>query len=281
MSIAGSPCKAIYRGKKTGCMAIQIFTRNRLKWHGKDLTTEETDDFIKARDETNIIPAAIHASYLINLASPLKKKREKSLTLLLREIEWAKQLNIPHLVLHPGFHMGTGEEMGLIRITEMLNKALELSGGYKVNILLETTSGQGTGIGYRFEHLAGIMEGTKATKRVGVCFDTCHAFAAGYDFRQKEEYGQIIGEFDKIIGIERLKLFHLNDSKTGIGSRLDRHEHPGKGCIGLEPFSFFLNDPRFKDHAFLLETPKGLDENGRDMDMVNLELLENIIEREI
>ncbi len=280
MSIAGHPYRALLRGKEAGCRVIQIFTRNRLKWAAKSLTRSEADYFYRAREETAVIPVAIHGSYLMNLASPQSDVREKSLSLLMKEMDWAEMLQIPYLVLHPGSHMGDGEERGLERVAAILNRAIEDSSGYRVKILLETTAGQGTGLGYRFEHLADILKSTGFSKRLGVCFDTCHVFAAGYDFRTREAYGQIMENFDNIIGLDRLKLFHVNDSKTGPGSRVDRHDHPGKGLIGLEPFSFFLNDLLFSGHPFLLETPKGKDENGIDLDRVNLKRLEGIIGKE-
>ena len=277
MSIAGHPHKAILRGRETGCRVIQIFTRNRLRWSAKRLSPKEIESFHRIRFETSVIPIAIHGSYLINPASPHHDSRMKSLLLLLDELEWAEMLDIPFLVIHPGAHKGEGEKKGLEMIAETINRAHERTEGYQVKILLETTAGQGTSLGYRFAHLAEIMNLTKSRERMGVCFDTCHAFAAGYDFRTKEAYRQVINKFDKVIGIEKLELFHVNDSKNTPGSRLDRHDHPGKGHIGLKPFVFFLNDPMFADHPFVLETPKGTDENGVDRDIANLRLLESLI----
>ncbi|MFC1819889.1 deoxyribonuclease IV [Thermodesulfobacteriota bacterium] len=277
MSIAGHPYKALIRGGETGCKVIQIFTRNRLKWSACGLSESEIEAFNRARTETSVIPIAIHGSYLINLASPRSDARERSLLLLLNEIEWAEQLDIPYLVIHPGSHMGIGEKKGLEWVAKMINRALDRSEGSSVKILLETTAGQGTSLGYRFEHLAEIIGLTESSERVGVCFDTCHVFASGYDFRNKEAYRQIIIKFGNVIGIDRLALYHINDSKNGPGSKIDRHDHPGNGLIGLKPFSFFLNDPIFSEHPFLLETPKGKYEKGVDRDIVNLKLLEGII----
>ncbi|MFC1869344.1 deoxyribonuclease IV [Thermodesulfobacteriota bacterium] len=277
MSIAGNPHKALMRGEDAGCQVIQIFTRNRLKWSAKGLSESEIDAFQRARTKTSIIPIAIHASYLINLASPRSDRKERTLLLFINEIEWAEQLDIPFLVIHPGSHMGDGEKKGFERIAEMINVALDRTSGYNVKILVETTAGQGTNLGYRFEHLAEIMELAGFSDRLGVCFDTCHTFAAGYDFRNKEAYRQVIQEFDNLIGVDRLRLFHINDSKNGPGSRVDRHDNLGEGLIGLKSFSFFLNDPLFAEHFFLLETPKGTDAKGINRDVVNLELLRSIM----
>ena len=279
MSIAGNPSMALKRGGAIGCRVIQIFTRNRLTWSGKELSSGEIEAFNRIRMETSIIPIAIHGSYLINLASPVAKVRSKSLLLLIHEMGWSRQLNIPYLVVHPGFHMGAGEDRGIKTVAGTIARALERTEGYEVIILLETTAGQGTTLGYRFEHLAEIIHLTGFRNRLGICLDTCHVFAAGYDFRTKEAYGQIIEEFDNVIGIDRLKLFHINDSKGEPGSLIDRHDHPGKGLIGLEPFSFFLNDPLFSEHAFLLETPKGKDAEGMDRDLANIRILEKLIKR--
>lgn len=277
MSIAGNPHKALLRGEDAGCQVIQIFTRNRLRWSAKGLSESEIDVFQKTRKKTSIIPIAIHASYLINLATTRSDGKERSFLLFINEIEWAEQLDIPFLVIHPGSHMGDGEKKGLERVAEMINAVLERTSGYNVKILLETTAGQGTNLGYRFEHLAKIMESAGFSERIGVCFDTCHTFAAGYDFRNKEAYRQVIQGFDNLIGIDRLRLFHINDSKNGPGSRVDRHDNIGEGLIGLKSFSFFLNDPLFTNHSFLLETPKGRDAKGIDRDVVNLKLLRSIM----
>jgi len=279
MSIAGHPHKALLRGRETGCQVIQIFTRHRMKWSARKLSKREIDDFYRIRKETSITPMAIHNSYLINLASPNPDARRRSLSLLMDEMEWAELLQIPYVVMHPGSHMGDGEKVGLERVAEAINMIHDRTEDYRVKILLETTAGQGTNLGYRFEHLAEILEQTESRERLGVCFDTCHVFAAGYDFRTEEAYRQLLRAFDKIIGLELLKLFHINDSKTRLGSKIDRHDHPGDGFIGLQPFSFFLNDPMFTDLSFLIETPKGINENGIDRDIVNLNLFKSLIRK--
>lgn len=277
MSIAGGLDKALLRGSEVGCQVIQVFTRYRVRWSAKKLSEKEIEAFHKTRKKTGIIPVSIHNSYLINLASPRPHVRKRSLSALLNEMMWAERLKIPYLVMHPGAHLGEGEKRGLKRISEAINRVHNRTRDYKVKILLETTAGQGTNLGYRFEHLAEIFEMTECRERLGVCLDTCHVFAAGYDLRTPETFNQLLKKFDGIIGLDRLKLFHINDSKNELGSRLDRHEHPGKGHIGLQGFSFFLNEPKFETLPFLLETPKGRDENGVDLDVLNLNFLKSLI----
>ncbi len=279
MSIAGGLYRAPLKGREAGCQAIQIFTRNRNRWKSKKLSTKEIDLFHKACEETSIRVVAAHSSYLINLASTRSHVFEKSVHALLQELERVERLEIPYLVMHPGAHVGGGEMKGLKRIAGALNGVLERTSDYRVKILLETTAGQGTSLGYRLEHLAEILEMTESQERLGVCIDTCHAFAAGYDFRTAKAYRQFLQEFDRILGLDRLRLFHINDSKNGFGSRVDRHEHPGAGFIGLKAFSFFLNDPKLAHLPFLIETPKGKNKEGLDWDMVNLNLLRSLIKK--
>lgn len=279
MSIAGGLYRALLRGREAGCEVIQIFTRNRNRWNSKKLSAKEIDLFHKACDETSVLAVAAHNSYLINLASARPHVLGKSFRALLQELERAELLGIPYLVMHPGAHVGDGEKKGLTRIADALNRVFERTSGYHVKILLEMTAGQGTSLGHRLEHLAEIMEMTESQERLGVCMDTCHAFAAGYDFRTTKAYRQFFGEFDRILGLDRLRLFHLNDSKNGLGARVDRHEHPGAGLIGLKAFSFFLNDPKLAHLPFLIETPKGKSKDGLDWDVVNLNLLRSLIKK--
>jgi deoxyribonuclease-4 len=278
MSISGGLHKALERGEKTGCQVIQIFTKNRNRWKCKALSKKEIDLFDEVREKASVTPVAVHNSYLINLASPRPNVAKESLHALLDELRRAELLRIPYLVMHPGAHLGEGESKGLLRIVEGINRVHDRTEGYNVKILLETTAGQGTNLGYCFDHLAEIIERTESKNRLGVCFDTCHAFAAGYDFRNPTSYQELFRKFDDIIGLNRLMLFHLNDSKKGLGSRVDRHEHPGIGKIGLQAFSLLLNDDKFSHHPFLLETPKGKDENGVDLDIINLNLLRELKE---
>lgn len=279
MSIAGGLDRALVRGQEAGCDVVQIFTQNRAQWKSKKLSTYEVETFGKTREKVLIDPVATHNSYLINLASPRPDVFQKSFHAFLNELERAELLNIPYVVMHPGAHLGDGEKKGLRRIGNAIGRLFARTGDYRVKILLETTAGQGTSLGYRFEHLTEIMEKTGPHgphDRIGVCFDTCHAFAAGYDFRTEKSYEALLREFDRIVGLDRLKLFHVNDSKKELGSRVDRHEHPGKGCIGLEAFSFFLGDPIFVGHPFLIETPKGKDNRGMDLDVLNLNALRKL-----
>ncbi len=279
MSIAGGLYRAPLRAREIGCQAIQIFSRNRNRWKSKKLSLREIDLFHKACEETDIKAVAVHNSYLINLASTRAHVFEKSFLALLQELERAELLGVPYLVIHPGAHVGGGEEQGLRQIAGALNRVFEQRRDDRVKILLETTAGQGTSLGYRLEHLAQVTEMTEHRDRLGVCLDTCHVFAAGYDFRTAKTYRKFLREFDRIVGLDRLGLFHINDSKNGLGSRIDRHEHPGAGFIGLKGFSFFLNDPRFAQLPFLLETPKGKNEEGLDWDRVNLNLLRSLIKK--
>ncbi|MBW1782714.1 MAG: deoxyribonuclease IV, partial [Deltaproteobacteria bacterium] len=248
------------------------------QWISKELSLKEIDAFHEAREITSVKPVAVHDSYLINLASPLQENRKRSSEALLDELMRADRLNIPYVVMHPGAHRGDGEKRGIGRISEALNRILDHTSHLRVKILLETTAGQGTSIGYRFEQLAEILERTDFQERLGVCLDTCHVFAAGYDFGDKDTYEKLIRDFDTSIGLSRLKLFHVNDSKKGSGSRIDRHEHIGQGLIGEAAFSFFLNSPLFKEIPFLLETPKGTDEFGTDLDLINLGILRHLME---
>jgi deoxyribonuclease-4 len=279
MSVAGGLHKALMRGEKVGCQAIQIFTKNNNRWESKGLSKEEIVAFDQRRKETTVSPVAVHDSYLINLASPRSDVEQKSFHALLDEFERAERLSIPFLVIHPGAHLGEGESRGLSRIAEGINRIHEHTVGYNVKILLETTAGQGTNLGYRFEHLSEIIDKTVSKDRLGVCLDTCHVFAAGYDFRSLKTYRALFRTFDEIIGIKRLMLFHVNDSKKRLGSRVDRHEHIGAGTIGLQAFSRLLKDERFTNLPFLLETPKGKDKYGVDLDKVNLNLLRRLREK--
>ncbi len=220
---------------------------------------------------TGISPVVAHDSYLINLCSPDDTLLEKSRQAFLIEMTRCEKLKIPYLVTHPGGHMGQGEEEGLKKIAESLNWLHEKSPNFKVKVALESTAGQGTGLGYRFEQLARMIELCSQPERVMVCLDTCHIFAAGYDITTQESYNKTFSEFDRIIGLKRLAAIHLNDSKKGLGSRVDRHEHIGKGTIGEKPFGFIMKDKRLDKIPKLLETPK---EN--EMDSVNLGILRKL-----
>ena len=234
MSVAGGVDKAVLRGKKVGCDVIQLFTKNNNRWKSKPITEEGIEAFKKNVSETGILPFASHDAYLINLAAPDPEIYRKSLESFLDEMDRAELLGIPGLVFHPGSHVGSGEKEGIKKIAESLRRLLDERPDYKVKLLLETTAGQGSSIGYRFEHLAEIMEKVNEPERLGVCFDTCHVFAAGYDISNKKGYDKTFKDFEDIVGLQYIEGFHLNDSKKGLGSRVDRHEHIGKGELGTK-----------------------------------------------
>lgn len=274
MSIAGGVHLAIGRGFALGCTAIQIFTKNATQWRTEPLAAQEIAEF-KAERRTAGLMVVAHDAYLINLGSPDKALFERSVTAFRHEMDRAEELDIPYLVMHPGAHTGSGEHAGLTSISRGLNRLLKEVPGYRVVIVLENTAGQGTALGHSFEQVAWILQESVAPERMGVCLDTCHAFAAGYDLRDRSGYTNSLEEFDRIIGLNRLKVLHLNDSKKGLGSRVDRHEHPGRGMLGLECFRLIMNDRRFSNVPKLIETPKELD--GVDMDAVNLNLLRGLV----
>lgn len=275
MSIAGGPANALRRGRSIGCDAIQMFTRNANQWRARAFTEAEIADFHRTHAETGIDPVVAHGSYLINLGTLDDVLWKKSLDALLDELERCRLLGIPDYVLHPGAHMDAGEEAGLARVLQALDMACESTADSNVWIDLEITAGQGTGLGHRFEHLAWLMERAAAPERLGVCFDTAHALAAGYEFRQPESYRAMWQEFDQIIGLDQLRVIHLNDSKKDLGSRVDRHEQIGEGCVGIEAFRLLVNDPALRRVPMLLETPKG-DEMLEDI--VNLSVLRSLVE---
>ena len=257
-SVAGGLYKALERMDIIGGEALQIFTRNQRQWSGAPLTEEEIISFHKAMSKYDYPFIASHASYLINLGTWKNELASQSVKTLAEELNRCSLLGISWVVVHPGSHGGKGVKEGLKRVVTNLDKAFHIAGeDNNVGILLETVAGQGTSIGGSFEEIAQIIDSSVFSHRLGVCFDTCHIFAAGYDFRDKDSYEITFKKFNEIIGLERIKLFHLNDSKKELGSRVDRHEHIGKGKIGLQGFANLLNDPRFKHHPMILETPKG------------------------
>jgi len=236
------------------------------------LTKLDRSQFREAQKTAGIGPVLAHDSYLINLASPDDRIYKKSLNAFIVEIERAEYLGIPYLVLHPGSHKGSGDKMGIVRVARALDRAMDKVGP-NVTVLLENTSGQGHCLGHRFEHLADILEKVDDHERFGVCLDTCHLFAAGYDIRTERGYKETLREFDRLIGIEAIKAFHVNDSKKGLGSRVDRHCHIGSGFIGLEAFRCLVNDRRFKNIPKILETPKGPDLREDRMNLATLKSL--------
>lgn len=275
MSISGGVSKSFARGESVGIEAMQIFAKNERQWTAKPIPAEEAAAFRAEQERTGIHPVVVHDSYLINLAAPADELREKSIAAFADELERCAQLNIPYLVTHPGAHTGIGEEAGLARVADAINRLLAEGVGGPTMILLETTAGQGTALGYRFEHLARLFELIPHHDRLGVCVDTCHIFAAGYDIRDEASYQATFAELDRLVGLERVKCFHLNDSQKDVGSRVDRHAHIGQGCIGVEAFRMLVNDPRFADLPMIIETPK-----GEDMaeDRMNLALLRSLVQ---
>jgi deoxyribonuclease IV len=259
MSIAEGFFNSLYFGKEVGCTTIQIFTKSANQWKAKELTDEDVDKFKLAQKETGISPVVGHDSYLINAGTSDKELLQKSRETLLLELTRAEKLGLPYLVMHPGSN--PDEKIGIKRIAESLSWVHSKSKNFKVKICLEATAGQGSSIGYKFEQIAQIIDSAEESQRIGVCYDTAHTFAAGYDIRNKKVYEATFKLFDKVIGLNRLKAFHINDSKKDFGTRVDRHEHIGKGFIGLEAFRLILNDKRFEKIPKILETPK---EDGWD-----------------
>ncbi|MBT8347658.1 MAG: deoxyribonuclease IV [Desulfofustis sp.] len=249
---------AFDRIAQVGGESLQIFTRNQRQWNPKPLNEAEIDLFRAAKQKHNDMIVASHGSYLINLASGKVELRHKSILSFVGELQRCHDLGIPYIVIHPGTHGGDGVEAGLIQFVNALDEAIERAESQSM-VLLETTAGQGTSLGSRFEELAWIRENSRCAKKIGFCLDTCHIFAAGYDIRSEESYNQTFNDFDRLIGLQHLHFFHLNDSKKELGSRVDRHEHIGQGCIGLQGFRNLLNDARFAAHPMTLETPKGED----------------------
>jgi len=276
MSIAGGVFNAPLRGKSIGCDTIQIFVKNANRWVGKEITDEEVEKFRQAKKETGIALIFAHNSYLINLASPDDALYEKSIAAMLDELERSERLKLSFIVMHPGAHVGSGEEAGLKRIAAAINTLFKKTKGYKVKIALETTAGQKSNLGHKFEHLAAVIKAVNDKKRIRVCYDTCHTFAAGYDLRTKKAYEATFAEFDKVIGLKRICAFHLNDSVKELGSRIDRHAHIGQGHIGLSGFRLLLNAERFADVPMVLETPKGPD---MAEDIANLKVLRGLIRK--
>jgi deoxyribonuclease-4 len=276
MSIAGGYHLAAETAGRFACQTVQLFTKNNNQWAGKILRDEDIRLFKDALRTHQLTKPTAHDSYLINLGSPDDVLRQKSLDAFTIEMERAEALGIDYVVMHPGTATDGDETAGLSRIANALSEALRRCRGYNVMPLLETTAGQGRTLGYRFEHLARIREAVKAPERIGVCLDTCHVFAAGYPLAPVANYRATFQEFDEVVGLTNLKAFHLNDSKKPFGSRVDRHEHVGKGCLGLEPFRLLVNDPRFRDHPMFLETPKE-GANDEEMDPVNLGVLRDLV----
>jgi deoxyribonuclease-4 len=259
MSIGGGVHTAIERACSIGCTAMQIFVKNNMQWFARPLTRPEIGAFLKHSQRRELLSVFAHANYLINLAATNPQFHANSLRALAEELIRADQLKLPFLVLHPGAHLGAGEEAGLERIIESIDRVLSGIPKIKTRIALETTAGQGSCLGSKFEHLAYIISRVREPQRLCICLDTAHIFAAGYDIGSEEGIRKTFREFDRVVGRDRLAAIHVNDSKTVRGSRVDRHEHLGKGKIGLEAFRFIMRDRRFRKIPKVLETPKGKD----------------------
>jgi len=274
-SIAGGLHRAFYTARDYGCSAMQIFTKNASTWKEKQVRADEIERFDQARTETGIRHVAAHTSYLINIASPDPEKHKLSCAALAHELLRSASLGIDTVVLHPGAHMGSGEKKGLRKISESILAIFEKTDRIRCRLLLETTAGQGTGLGHTFEQLGAIINQVNDSRRLGVCLDTSHIFAAGYDIRNDAAYRQTMAAFDRIIGLKHLYLMHLNDSKKEFGTRVDRHENIGQGHIGPGAFACIMNDDRLNQVPKIIETPKIV--GGKDWDRVNLERLRGLV----
>jgi deoxyribonuclease-4 len=270
-STEGGVATAPEIGSKIGCTAIQLFTTSNRQWKQRRLTAADVDAFQKKMKSGPIKVAFAHAMYLINLAAPDSEVFRHSVQTMIGELQRADILGLPFVVIHPGSPKHKENKWGIYRIAEAISKVFEKTAAFKVKIALETTAGQGSQVGHRFEELALIMDVVGEKDRLGICFDTCHAFAAGYEIRTKEGYEKTWQEFDQIIGFEKLLAIHVNDSKGELGSRIDRHEHIGKGSIGLAGFKNFMNDRRLTSIPMVLETPK--QEDAIKFDSQNLRTL--------
>jgi deoxyribonuclease IV len=273
VSIAGGVSQALGRGSQIGCQCIQIFTRSSRQWAAKPYPAEEVAAFKQARKESGIQMVVAHDSYLVNLGAPEEKLRKKSIEAFIDELNRCEALEVPYLISHPGAHMGSGEAAGIRTIAQSVDQAHRACGGYKVKVALEITAGQGSVLGSRFEQMGRIFDAVKENERLRLCFDTEHAFAAGYDLRSEEGYQQALAELDRYIGLQRLVAFHINDSMKPLNSHVDRHEHIGKGHLGLEPFQRLVNDPRFAGIPMCLETEPGPDMQAIAADLRQLEKL--------
>jgi deoxyribonuclease-4 len=274
MSISGGVHMAIERGCSINCTAIQMFAKNNMQWFARPLMRDEIRAFLEHRQRGNLLSIFAHANYLINLAATNPQFHANSIRALSEELTRGDQLELPFLVLHPGAHLGAGEEAGLERIIASIDRVLGGIPKVKTRIALETTAGQGSCLGNKFEHLAYIIGRVREPERLCVCLDTAHVFAAGYDIGSESAVRKMFAQFDRTIGLHRLAAIHVNDSKTARGSRVDRHEHIGKGKIGLAAFRFIMRDRRRNKRPKVLETPKGKDLRE---DVENLKTLHGLL----
>lgn len=277
MSIAGGYYKAADAAGALGMATCQLFTKNNTQWKSKAISPEDVGLFRAAIERNHLVHPLSHSSYLLNLASPNEALWQQSVDALVVEVERAGQLAIDWVVLHPGAFTTGSEENGLALVARGLTEALERTAKCPSGILLENTAGQGSTLGWKFEHLGTLIEQTGRPKRLGVCIDTCHAFAAGYPLAARKDYLATMRALNGAVGLEQVKALHLNDSKRELGSRVDRHEHIGRGKLGLEPFRHVMNDRRWNKVPKYLETPKGL-EKGEELDAINLRTLRGLVE---
>ena len=275
MSTGGGVWKALQRGIGIGCDIVQFFVKNNMQWFGKPHAPSDLKLYANELASQKLKAVFGHTGYLINLGAPPSDNRDKSLKSLLQEIEFATTLGLPFLVLHPGAHLGGGEEAGLKLIVQGLDEVIRTTPKSPVRIALENTAGQGTCLGSEIRHLATIYDAVKKPERLALCLDTAHFFAAGYDIRTAKGWNSAIGEVDALIGVQQIVAFHLNDSKTDLGSRVDRHAGIGQGKIGRDAFRHIVNDPRFRNHPGCLETPKSDDLHE---DVENLAILRSLVE---
>lgn len=276
-SIAGGIYRAVERADSIGATALQVFTKNSNRWEAPPLTAKDAENYKTAISKSSIRSVISHDSYLINLCAVDPSILEKSRRALIDEIRRCETLGIGMLNFHPGAHMGAGDDAGIALIVESLDVVHRETSGSAVLSVVETTAGQGSALGHRFEQVAAIIRGVAERDRMGVCIDTCHIFAAGYDIREADSYARVMDDFGEVVGFDRLRAIHVNDSKTALGSRVDRHEHIGEGHIGKAGFGHLMNDPRLKDVPKILETPKGDD---LAEDRTNMDVLKNLVRPE-
>ena len=276
MSIAGGYYRAVESANQCRCDCVQLFTKNNNQWRAKPIDDDDVEKFQSSLAKWRIQQPISHSSYLINLASPEQPLRKKSIDGMVVELQRADQLGIEYVVLHPGAFIRGSEQTGIKRIVRSLDEIHRQTLEITAKCLLETTAGQGTNLGWRFEQLAEILAGARDPDRLGVCLDTCHVFAAGYAMSSQKEYKATMSELQETVGIDQIKAIHLNDSKRELGSRVDRHEHIGQGHLGLAPFRHLLTDRRFRRVPMYLETPKG-ETNGKSWDVANLRKLRRLV----
>ncbi len=276
LSIAGGYYKAVDAAAELGLQTVQLFTKNNNQWKGKPLADDDIRRFRDAVERTGILRPCAHNSYLINLASPDDTLWQKSVDALVDELQRAELLGLAGVVMHPGSFVASSESEGQQRIVKGLDEAHQRTTGLQCQYWLETTAGQGSCLGHRFEQIGYVLNEVRESDRLGVCVDSCHIFAAGYPLQTKSEYAATMDEFDRSIGIQRIRAWHLNDSKKAFGSRVDRHEHIGEGFLGIEPFRHIVNDPRFAEIPMYLETEKG-ERDGVNLDAMNLATLQGLI----